>query len=503
MPDTPSNEYFRSRGILPFLSDFACEFLEHEVPAYFEFVSPAGTGKTVAGAAIITRFLEIKGPRRILILTPASLTGLWLAQLERSAFKPSPLLIERRMYMELESNVPVGKTIWPLQIVAVMSLDLARRNEIAESIAGVYWDLVVVDESHQLKGKRRVLVENLIVSGQTRRALLFTATPGMLIRDVKRVVVQRKEMTNWDGKPVFEKAPRKLLYIPYQRSGEELEFFHALEEFCAEVSLADKRGIENILSSAASSYFAVEAMLHRVLEVWQAMRRTAKASLFLVGIGSLLSGPLLGMTASSLMSHTGTQSTKPSGNTLKELNERFPTWYKMLEALLDLIEEMSDDAKLKALLHYVKQVCDSAVKPYLCVWSSFEQTAQYIAASVEEIGVGVYLLTGTLTNEEQTDRLEAFRDNGGVLVITDSLADVVTLECIEECINYDLPETSALLEQRWDRIDRYGRGSKLKMLALKDESGAFSWEEEIMEELVKELKTRDNPEQLLGAPQRQ
>jgi superfamily II DNA or RNA helicase len=59
--------------------------------------------------------------------------------------------------------------------VYVVSLDLAKRDDIGASLAASSWDLVIVDEAHVLSGNRAELVVALAGGGRVRSLVLLSA----------------------------------------------------------------------------------------------------------------------------------------------------------------------------------------------------------------------------------------------------------------------------------------------------------------------------------------
>ena len=56
----------------------------------------------------------------------------------------------------------------------------------------------------------------------------------------------------------------------------------------------------------------------------------------------------------------------------------------------------------------------------------------------------------------------------------------ITLEYVDECINYDLPNDPVTFTQRWGRFDRTGRTRNFRMLILRDKSQTLAREEDAL-----------------------
>ena len=76
-------------------------------------------------------------------------------------------------YREFVDSAPGNTSPWPANSLIIMSIDLAKRGDIRESLASTNWQLVIVDESHMLDGQnlRKELFLSLIESGKVNRTL--------------------------------------------------------------------------------------------------------------------------------------------------------------------------------------------------------------------------------------------------------------------------------------------------------------------------------------------
>ena len=158
----------------------------HQVEAaLFAFRSPlsrgalladeVGLGKTIEAGLIISQ-LWAERKRRVLIIVPTALRKQWNRELLEKFFIPSEIL-ETRSYNMLRRQGRAN----PFEIdgaVAITSYGFARNKE--ADVAGVPWDLVVVDEAHRLRNvyKRGTKIARSILHAIDHRPkVLLTATP--------------------------------------------------------------------------------------------------------------------------------------------------------------------------------------------------------------------------------------------------------------------------------------------------------------------------------------
>ncbi|MEH6799123.1 MAG: DEAD/DEAH box helicase [Halopseudomonas sabulinigri] len=165
--------------------------LPHQISAVYESMLPRqplrfvladdpGAGKTIMAGLLIRELLMRADARRILVVSPGSLTEQWQDELlEKFGVKFEVFSREKQEqcasgnYFE-ESNLLIAR------------LDQLSRNEdYQQKLKNTEWDLIIVDEAHKLsanyfgnkvnKTKRFELGE--LLSSITRHFLLMTATP--------------------------------------------------------------------------------------------------------------------------------------------------------------------------------------------------------------------------------------------------------------------------------------------------------------------------------------
>ena len=487
MTEKEDLEYFRAKGLLPFQARIALNFLKSEDKRYWEVVAPLGTGKTRLAVALIAHELKESANKRILVLAPTRtlLIG-WQSELLSfgspfTAQACSPRIVDRKTYLELESSVPVGQSPWPIPAIILMSIDLAKREDMAANLSSVPWDLVIFDESHILIGKRKTLFDRLTESGAIRRALLLTAVETQLPSDVvTKVRVGYENVIDWNGQPVFVSFEKKVKPVYYRRTEEEQSFLGELQAFADQLAKKWPYGKwqkKIILQVASSSIYATEGTLRRLADSWRPMRNKISHGMPWVDEDFKRVQRQLSMVADDPWVVN-----ELFGNRTIQAEE-FLILYQKLESLLRQMEEIEADPKLDALIAYVRERRKSKEKPYFCIWSSFANTVEYLSSSVQDLGMPVYSLTSALELVERMRKLETFRKNGGVLFLTEVASEGLSLQYVEECINYDLPTDPRMFEQRWGRFIRFGRKTEFKMVVFIDQSKALFWEEEQLKAL--------------------
>ncbi|MBE3597690.1 MAG: DEAD/DEAH box helicase family protein [Limnochordaceae bacterium] len=122
-----------------------------------------GLGKTVEAGAILKELMLRGRVRRALVLAPAALVRQWHAELLRHC------AIRACIHPRPDHG-------WDRPEVVLASLQTARRSPHAEAIAGLPWDIVIVDEAHRLH-RASSAAFRLVAAVRKRALLLITATP--------------------------------------------------------------------------------------------------------------------------------------------------------------------------------------------------------------------------------------------------------------------------------------------------------------------------------------
>jgi superfamily II DNA or RNA helicase len=354
--------------------------------------------------------------------------------------------------------------------------DLAKQEEIAASLASIKWDLVVIDEAHQLSGpQRRALLERLISSGAADRLLLLSAFP--LPHDVASLIPglvtthrSRSEVMAAAGTPL---PPITYVVVEYRRGEDEVAFLENLRNEASELTRASgTQALFNLLSlRAQSSIFALEQTLLRLKSRLQGPPRNAEQILL-----SLLK-------ADSENTDPTDTSADVSARTVdgpKESKEFLDPASLLLvvSKLLEGVDRVTSDEKAKALLQVLQREAKEQNAPqWSCVTSRFAETANYVHSALKHAGYTTNLAIGELSITEHEESWTQFQKAGGVLVLTLAAGEGFTLPQVRLLVHFDHPQTPQLLEQWLGRIHRFGRSDPCTIAGLHDQSGVFASED--------------------------
>ncbi|HYX92320.1 MAG TPA: DEAD/DEAH box helicase, partial [Myxococcaceae bacterium] len=146
----------------------------------FVLADEVGLGKTIE-AGMIFSALRLSGlANRVLVVAPSHLTVQWLAELFHK-FSQLFTLLDGERYAQSLKEQP-GLSPWVRFPRIVTSLELLSRSDEHRAQAGhpsAYWDLVIIDEAHHLKGEKAFAAAEALANNAWG-LLLLTATPMQL-----------------------------------------------------------------------------------------------------------------------------------------------------------------------------------------------------------------------------------------------------------------------------------------------------------------------------------
>lgn len=132
-----------------------------------------GLGKTIEAGIVIHDLLTAKPDARVLILCPGALTRQWLCEIY-SKFGGQVFTL-----LDLHAG---GKINWQKLQKVISSTTLAA-YEIPDELSGIAWDMVVVDEAHQLINSPVLYEFVRRLSGSSPSLLLLSAIPAQRRED--------------------------------------------------------------------------------------------------------------------------------------------------------------------------------------------------------------------------------------------------------------------------------------------------------------------------------
>jgi superfamily II DNA or RNA helicase len=481
-----------------------------------------GLGKTIE-AGLVLKELKLRGMvERVLVLAPKSLQLQWIAEMERH-FDEVFELVEPGSW-GLGATLR-GDNPWKRYSYVVTSFDAVKPKESQKGwsvekierfnldrfhdLVGAGWDLVIIDESHKVAGASDDVARYELakgVAGSSPHLLLLSATPHSGKSDAFRrllslldpqsfpagvsmtrnaiapfvIRTDKRSATDADGKQLFAPRVTRLVTVPFQQR-------HALQQqLYEEVS---KYVIEGY--NQAQSFGTKGSKLLLIL-IQRLMSSSTRAILnFLERRLTVLAGD----TGTVVLDIDDPVEIDEDSDNAEQLalfsipvDSMEMTDVERLLTLAIQVQQTGPDARAEALYDLMISLIqeDSEPSKKFLIFTEFTSTQQMLKEFLEQRGMAVATLNGSMDLEERKEAQEAFRGPAQVLVSTDAGGEGLNLQFAHVIFNYDLPWNPMRVEQRIGRVDRIGQPREVKAFNLVLEN---SVEERIYEVLQYKLET--------------
>jgi SNF2 family DNA or RNA helicase len=386
-----------------------------------------GLGKTVEAGMVLREYMLRGMAERILVLAPAALVGQWRDELS-SKFGIDCATSHDTL---LQQDAPA---FWA-QPRVIASIAVARRKEHAELLAGMIYDVAVVDEAHHLRNPASAgyrLVDRL----QKRFLLLLSATP------VQNGLLELYHLLTLLQPGVFK--TQKEFRAAYMTPGKPREPANAdrLRDLMRSVMVRNTRALAGLClprrhaatlraapGEAEAACYREMTMLARGLAGDEQHRLSLQHML-----GAAGSSPAAASAALARFVSRHASDARWAGLLGRY---RAITAGAKEATLLALLERNPDEKKMVFVHHR-----DSLV---------------HVAELLKRRGMAHATFDGSKTGPAKDAAVEAFRDAVPVLLCSESGGEGRNLQFCNTLINFDIPWNPMAIEQRIGRIDRIGQ----------------------------------------------
>lgn len=505
--------------------------LPHQISAVYESMLPRqplrfvladdpGAGKTIMAGLLIRELLMRADARRVLVVSPGSLTEQWQDELLEK------FGVKFEVFSREKQEQCASGNYFEEQNLLIARLDQLSRNEdYQQKLKSTDWDLIIVDEAHKLsanyfgnkvnKTKRFQLGE--LLGSITRHFLLMTATPhngkeedfqiwlSLLdgdrfygkfregahkvdVSDLMRRMV-KEELLKFDGTKLFPE--RRAYTANYQLSDLEAELYHDVTEYVRnQMNLAERLDAQR----KSNVGFALTQLQRRLASspeaIYQSLRNRRKR------LENRIEEEKILLRGSSIASTLGEYLVKKRidvPDNIDDLDEELSAdeYEQYAEQLVDqasaaeTIVEMETEVcilrglenqaqrlvasgsdkkweELSCLLQDTPEMFTNGHRRKLIIFTEHRATLNYLVARIGDmLGTPDAIVTihGGTNRDERRKIQEEFRHNPSVqvLIATDAAGEGVNLQNANLMVNYDLPWNPNRLEQRFGRIHRIGQ----------------------------------------------
>lgn len=505
------------------------EPLPHQISAVYESMLPRqplryvladdpGAGKTIMAGLFIRELIMRADAKRILIVSPGSLTEQWQDEL----LEKFGLTFE--IFSREKQEQCVSGNYFEEQNQLIARLDqLSRNEEFQVKLKTTDWDLIVVDEAHKMSAHyfgnkvtetARFKLGKLLGS-VTRHFLLMTATPhngkeedfqlflslldadrfygkfreGVHKVDISDMMCRRvkEDLLKFDGTPLFPE--RKAYTANYELSPPEAALYSEVTDYVRnEMNRAD-----NLDGKRKGTVgFALTQLQRRLASspeaIYQSIKRRRKRlenrleEERLVQRGHKVAETLGEYTVKDLPKNIDEAEDEMSSGEYEDWVENVvdqataAQTIEELHAEIEMLKELESEAchvvqsgndkkweELSSLLQDTPEMFDrDGNRRKLIIFTEHRDTLAYLLERITRLlGKQEVVLTihGGTNRDQRRKNQEEFRNNRDVIILlaTDAAGEGVNLQNANLMINYDLPWNPNRLEQRFGRIHRIGQ----------------------------------------------
>lgn len=412
-----------------------------------------GLGKTVQAGLIITELLARGVVERVLALPPAGLREQWAAELH-TRFHLEPTVMDAAAVKGMAAALPRDVNLWSTVPLVIASLDYAKRPEVLPALAACRWDLVLVDEAHNITmGTERfgavhtlarlapyVVLLTATPHNGDRRAFAALCNAGALPEDRPLLVFRRRRHQVGLG------TTRHVHRLKVRPAAAERRMHDLLASFIRAVRR--DRGNED-----ADVRLALMVLHKRSLSSARSVSQTIERRLAVLGASGQ---PALRQLMLPLddpdgeLDHSDDEPALLMPLLTDEHRER-----QLLTAVKDAADAASaSESKVRRLLALLRRLRHRGYRAI--VFTEYRDTLLHVR---EQIPFPAAVLHGGLGRAERRAALDDFlAGRVSILLATDAAGEGLNLQThCHVVINLELPWSPTRLEQRIGRVDRIGQ----------------------------------------------
>lgn len=447
-----------------------------------------GLGKTIEVGLILHALEQRNRCRRILIISPASLTKQWKEEM-RFKFGRSFEIYNRDFVPEFADEIQGRDHV-------IASLDLAKRDDhLAILLQAGTWDVIIFDEAHRLgKGESGEQTARyklaMALRDRTASLLLLTATPHQgktrrfaalleLVRPdlrheirtiemnpevVSDIIIRNKKsrVTDADGKLLF-RGHDTLRYVAQKNAAMEA---------------ADAALTEYLRKGYQASHYTDDKTVGRAIGfVMTTYRKLGSSSVAAIQIAlerrlhRLITGEKNPKIPMNFDDDTEGDDDLSQNSLITDIPLFFDDEISQLKNLIHLVKvARQDDNKLSTFLEEIVTPLLSRGQKLL-IFTEYRATQEYLKSRLQhefpQLG-GIEIINGSMSLDEKMESVYQFNDGvSQIMISTEAGGEGLNLQrSCHVMVNYDLPWNPSRLVQRIGRLYRYGQLKRVQVINL-------------------------------------
>ena len=389
-----------------------------------------GLGKTIEACLILHSLIRSEQVQNALIIVPESLTNQWFVELFKKFYLSFNVIDETTDLKDVQENTE--------RVILSRKL-LTANNEIQDFIQSKDWDILIIDEAHQLNFSNQNLVSFIEqINKKTYSTLMLSATPEIIGSDN---LFKQLKLIDPD-KFHSEKAIDQFLFP-------DSKIISALSELNQNIIPSNLNQLIDIKDDLTPS-----RAIEKIIDKYGPGRSFFRNS------------------KSNLSNYTDLFKTRISHPNSIEVNEKNPSKNKIIEykvfAFLELLKNL-DEEKVLIITHSKKDV--DLIKKYIINNSNLK--------------ISIFSSEQSLLERDRQAAYFADPEGAQILISTEIGSEGRNFEFSHHLALFDFPLSPDQMEQRIGRLDRIGQEKDINIHSfyIKDsfEEYLFRWYEEVLQ----------------------
>lgn len=411
------------------------------------FADEVGLGKTIE-IGMVLKEMDFRDTRdTFLIMTPAQLAPQWQNELEE------------KFGLDFVCNYDDDFLGFDAHDKIIASVDTAKSKTNRDDVLNRRWDVVVLDEAHYVRNEDTMRYE-LIDELDYGEAFFATATPIQNdISDLYNIVdlirpgmlgtrqqFDQRYVVDSDDAQIkrADELQEKLNRVMIRNRREETKIDFTNRE--VHTNIFEPSSAESELYDAVTDYvrsnYSSQGARHLVLFTLQK---------------EVVSSPYaVEQTIDNWVNDDERHITSAEREQLREIR--------------GIIANIDRTTKQERLVNIVETIREQIGTTRAVVFTQFRPTQDAIADGLRDLDLPVHIVNGDLSSKGKERKVAQFRDEGGIMVATDSISEGRNMQFCNVLVNYDLPWNPMKVEQRIGRVDRIGQEREVHVfnMALED-----------------------------------
>jgi SNF2 family DNA or RNA helicase len=398
------------------------------------FADEVGLGKTIE-VGMVLKEMDFRDTRdSFLILTPAQLAPQWQNELQE------------KFALDFVCNYDDDFLGFDAHDKIIASVDTAKSKTNRDDVLSRRWDVIVLDEAHYVRNEdtiRHELIDDLSYG----EAFFATATPIQNdISDLYNIIdLIRPGMLGtrqqFDNRYVVDSDDAQI-----KRSEE-------LQQKLNRVMIRNRREETKIDFTNREVHTNVFEPTDSEQELYDAVTEYVRSNYSSADARHLVLFTLQKEVVSSPYAVE-----KTIDRWVNDKEKRLSTRERQaLTNIQSIVEDIDRTTKQQRLRHVIETVQEQVGTSRAVVFTQFRPTQEAIADSIRGLDLPVHIVNGDLSSKGKERKVAQFKDEGGIMVATDSISEGRNMQFCNVLINYDLPWNPMKVEQRIGRVDRIGQ----------------------------------------------